>query len=112
MALASAFLTFTTAVVAVAGTAVDPGVAIPDNCRSILLFSTTAFIYGIAAAGAGALTLGTNATLVLANTPLTLVIGLKSERGDASSPNGIVYAGYANSTPTIYITYSNVFGQA
>ena len=111
MASSDSPILITSATVAVSTTAVAPGTAIPDNCRSILIFSTSALIWGIASAGAGTLTLGTNAFLLPANTPLTLGIGTIQERGDmATAGKGIVYAGSAGSTPTVYIAYNCVFG--
>ena len=115
MALATSPITFSSAVVAVAATAVAPGSPIPDNCKEVILLNigTVPALYGIAAPGAAALTEGTNASRIPAGSALTLAVGTIATRGimdqAQAAGSGLVFAGVGG-TPTVNLTYINVFG--
>lgn len=77
LALVSAPITFTRAVVAASGTSVGPSAAVPDNCHTILVTnpsSTIVVLVGIAVPPA-ALTAGVNAQRVPPGMTLTLAVG-------------------------------------
>lgn len=114
MANANRPLTFALATVTVAGTSVTPSSPIPDNCKEVVILNrgTGDALVGIAAAGAGTLTEGTNATRIPENASLRLGIGTIQDRGDmAAAGSGLVYVGDGAATPVLDITYVNVLGR-
>jgi hypothetical protein len=116
LAAATLCLTFANAVVAAAGTAVAPSSPIPDNCVAVTLLNTSSTIpalFGIASAGAGTLTEGTNACRIPPGGSLTIPMGAITQRGPMDESqlagSGLVYDGIGGAV-TVDIIYQNAMG--
>lgn len=83
MSVARRPVTFTSAVVAAAGTSVAPGTAVPDNCHTILILNTSTTLTGLVgiATAPAALTAGTNATQLPPLGSITMAVLTSDERG-------------------------------
>jgi hypothetical protein len=97
--------------VAVAGTAVAPTLAVPDNCKTVIIRNAGVGdgLYGIAAPGAAVLTENVNATRIPASASLTLDIGTFVDRGPIDQAqvagSGFVFVGVGAATPVFALQY-------
>lgn len=101
----SATILGTTATVAAAGTSVDPLVAIPDNCHTVIIYNEdgTNTIY-IGTGTAGSALTGNASVHVPPSSSITLSIGVKSERVGAYD---FIYDASAGTNVIARITYVN-----
>lgn len=110
MAIATTAFTHTSAA-PVSNAGVVPVVAIPDNCREIIIQNSTANQGFVAQAAAATVLTVTNSILVNAGTTVVLSAGTIKQRGSldpAASVNGLVYGMTGGGTMTI--TYVNLLG--
>lgn len=101
----SATIQGTTATVAAAGTSVNPLLAIPDNCHTIIIYNQDSIntIYAATGTAGGALT--SNASVhVPPSSSITISIGVKSERVGAYN---LIYDASAGTNVIARITYVN-----